>query len=88
MTSNFAGAARVTGSVKKSSGGGAMGNGIIARVVVGGAPLFEQTINDEVGMTFDIQANLSVDTKIDLVLDPNASDDGADSTDFIAAIWK
>lgn len=86
-TSNFAGAIRVTGVVKKASGT-AFGNGVIARVVIGTTTMFEQTIVDETGMTFDIAANASIDQTIDLVIDPNASEDGFDSTDATVAIWK
>jgi hypothetical protein len=83
-TSNLTAAIRITGVAKKPVGG----NGTVARVMVGANVMFEQTIVDDVGMSFDIVANVSLGTNVDFVLDPNLSDDGADSTDFTAAIWR
>jgi hypothetical protein len=86
-TSNLDGQVRITGTVKKAAGA-VGGNGIVARVMVGANKIYEQTIVDEAGMTFDVTANVALDQPIDFVVDPNASEDGVDSTDVSAAIWK
>lgn len=83
-TSNVTGSVRVKGYAKKTAGG----NGTVARIVVGAQKPFEQTIVDDVGAAFDVIVNVAIDQAIDFVLDPNASDDGGDSTDFVAAIWR
>lgn len=86
-TANYTGAIRITGSVKKAPGTTG-GNGILARILIGGNELYEQNIIDELGMTFDVSANVAVGQSVDFVVDPNASQDGFDSTDVTAAIWK
>ena len=86
-TSNVTGQVRITGRVKKAAGA-AFGNGIIARIVVGANKPFEQIIVDEAGQTFDVTVNVALDQPIDFVVDPNASEDGSDSTDVSAAIWQ
>lgn len=86
-TANYTGAVRITGSVKKVAGA-AFGNGIVARIMIGNTELFTQTIADEAGQTFDITATVAFGQAIDFIVDPNASEDGGDSTDLTAAIWK
>lgn len=83
-TSNFSGAIRITGLAKKPVGG----NGTIARVRIGANEAFSATVVDDAGNPFDVTANIAIGTTIDFVLEPNASDDGFDSTELTAAIWK
>lgn len=83
-TSNHAGAIRITGLAKKPVGG----NGTVARILVGSNQVFTATVVDETGASFDVVANVALDTTIDFVLEPNAGDDGFDSTDVAIAFWK
>jgi len=87
--SNVNALVHIAGVVKKAAGAGGLGNGTIARIVVGGTnKIFEHTITDETGMTFDVTATLAIDTTIDFVIDPNMGDDGTDSTDFDVRVWR
>ena len=83
-TANYSGAIRITGLAKKPVGG----NGTIARIKIGSNEAFSATVVDDAGNPFDVTANIAIGTTIDFVLEPNASDDGFDSTEFTAAIWK
>lgn len=87
-TSNHVGPLRITGTVKKSSGTAGGGNGIVARIVVAGNKIYDEIITDEAGKTFDLLTNVALDATVDFVVDPFAGNDGADSTDFTAALWK
>jgi hypothetical protein len=86
--SNYAGMVHVAGIVKKSAGATG-GNGTIAHIVLGGTnEIYSQTVTDEIGVTFDLTPTIAVGTTIDFELDPNMSDDGADSTDFDVRVWR
>jgi hypothetical protein len=86
-SSNVNGAVRITGVVRKATGATG-GNGIVARIAVDGAKLFEQVVTDETGTGFDLAASAKIGSTIDFVIDPNAGDDGADSTYFEARVWR
>jgi hypothetical protein len=82
--SNVSGAIHISGVAKKPVGG----NGTIARIKVGSNEVFQENVVDDAGVTFDVVTNVAVDMTVDFVIEPNASDDGSDSTEFTAAIWK
>jgi hypothetical protein len=86
-TSNVSGVVRIIGEVRKSVGA-VDGNGVVARVVVDGITLFEQTVVDETGIPVEVTASLAEGSTVDFVVDPHESDDAYDSTFFEAALWR
>lgn len=76
----------ISGHLAKSGSGG---NGIVGRILVDGVTLYSQYIGatDTTGVNYSIVATVSLTSKIDFVLDPYQSNDGADSTTFTAQIY-
>jgi len=65
-------------------------NGIDARVVVDGVPIYEAFIagTDGGGLAYDVAATVQVGSTVDFVLDPHESTDHHDLTRFTAVIHR
>jgi hypothetical protein len=66
------------------------GNGVAARVVVDGATLWTQVVNDVAppGSSYVVQADVVVGSTIDFVIDPYQSHDTQDTFRFTAIIER
>lgn len=85
-TSEVTGLVNISGTLAKSSTGG--GNGIIGRIFVDGTEVFTQTIaaTDGVGVNYNFSQNVNLGSRVDFVIDPNASNDISDGTVFTAQV--